>query len=323
MKKAFITGITGQDGSYLTEQLLGKGYEVWGMTRRTSTINTTNITHLLGNPRLKLVTGDLADSARIDSLIKDIQPDEVYNLGAMSHVRVSFDNPVYTGDIDGLGALRFLDAIKNYGKKEAKFYQASTSELFGSKPHCPQNESTPFNPASPYSVAKLYAHNITLNYRESYGMFACCGILFNHESPRRDPTMVTGKIIKSAVNILLGKQNILYLGNLEAKRDWGYAPEYTEMMWKILQQTTPQEYVIGTGETHTVKELLIETFEYLNLDYQKYVLTDKSLFRPTEVYELKADPSKAIKELGWNPKYHLKELVKVMIETELARSKSE
>jgi GDPmannose 4,6-dehydratase len=321
MKKAFITGITGQDGSYLAEQLLEKGYEVNGLVRRTSTINSTNITDILSNPRLKLHNGDLSDSLRLCQLIKEIQPDEVYNLAAMSHVRVSFDNPLYVGDINGLGVARLLEAIRLYGKKDTRFYQASTSELFGNSSISPQNEDTPFNPASPYSVAKLYAHYLVKNYRESYNMFACCGILFNHESSRRDPTMVTGKIVKGAVNILLGKQSFLYLGNLDSKRDWGYAPEYTEIIWKILQQPQPEEFVIGTGITHTVKELLIEAFTYLNLDYKKLVLTDKTLLRPTEVNELKADPSKAVKKLGWSPRYGLKELVKEMVDTELERQK--
>ena len=324
IKKALITGITGQDGSYLAELLLNKGYEVHGLIRRASTFNTERIDHLYedrheSDPKLFLHYGDLSDSGQLTNIIYNIQPDEIYNLAAQSHVRVSFDLPEYTGDISGLGTTRFLEAIKRSGIK-AKFYQASSSEMFGgSSP--PQNENTPFYPMSPYAIAKVYSYWMTVNYREAYGLFACNGILFNHESPRRGETFVTRKITRALARIKLGLQDKLYLGNLDAKRDWGYAREYVEAMWLMLQQDEPEDFVISTGETHSVKEFLTEAFEYANLDWQDYVVIDPKYFRPTEVDVLIGDSSKAQKKLGWKPKVRFKELVKIMVDADNEKEK--
>lgn len=320
MKKALITGITGQDGSYLADFLLYQGYEVHGIIRRASTFNTQRIEHLYQDPhspeaRLFLHYGDLADSEQLTNMIYNIQPDEIYHLGAQSHVRVSFDIPEYTGAITGIGTVRILEAIKRSGIK-TKFYEASSSEMFGSTPP-PQDESSPFRPRSPYAAAKVYAYWITVNYREGYQLFASNGILFNHESPRRGETFVTRKITRAIAQILAGKQKKLYLGNLEARRDWGYAPEYVECMWKILQQDHPDDFVIGTGESHSVKEFLQEAFGYAGLDWEKYVEIDQRYFRPTEVENLVADSTKAKKLLNWEPKISFKELVHIMVDSDL------
>ena len=320
MNKALITGITGQDGSYLAEFLLSKGYEVHGIIRRASTFNTARIDHLYTDPhqpeaKLLLHYGDLSDSTQLTNLIYDINPTEIYNLAAQSHVRVSFDMPEYTGDITGLGTTRLLEALRRSGIK-AKFYQASSSEMFGDAPP-PQNENTPFHPRSPYAAAKVYAYWMTVNYREGYNLFTCNGILFNHESPRRGQTFVTRKITKAIAEILAGRQQYLYLGNLEAKRDWGYAPEYVEAMWLILQQGKPCDYVLGTGESHSVREFLEEAFNYARLGWKEYVKTDPRYFRPTEVELLVADPSKALNELGWRAKVRFKELVRVMVDADM------
>lgn len=320
-KKALITGITGQDGSYLAELLLDKGYEVYGIVRRTSTITTDRINHIYQDPhekgaRLKLIYGDLSDASALNQIMKDVRPDEVYNLGAQSHVRVSFDIPEYTGDVVALGTLRLLDAIRESGIK-TRFYQASSSEMYGLVQAVPQNEETPFYPRSPYAVAKLYGHWITKNYRESYDMFACSGILFNHESPRRGETFVTRKITRAVARIKLNLQEDLYLGNLDAKRDWGYAKEYVEAMWLMLQQTKPDDYVIATGETHSVKEFLEAAFDHAQLDYKKFVKIDPKYFRPAEVDLLIGDASKAQKKLGWKPKVTFKELVKIMVDADI------
>ena len=320
IKKALITGITGQDGSYLTELLLSKGYEIHGLIRRASTFNTGRIDHLFVDPhethnRLYLHHGDLSDGARITNLLYDIKPDEIYNLGAQSHVRVSFDMPEYTGDIVGLGTTRLLEALKTSGIR-AKFYQASSSEMFGTSPP-PQNEKTPFCPRSPYAAAKVYAYWMTVNYREGYKLFACNGILFNHESPRRGETFVTRKITRAIARILAGKQKLVYLGNLEAKRDWGYAPEYVNAMWLTLQQDIPEDYVFGTGESHSVKEFLQEAFNYVGLDWKEYVRVDPKYLRPTEVDNLAADFKKAKQKLGWEPKVSFKDLVKIMVDVDM------
>ena len=320
MKRALITGITGQDGSYLAEFLLAKGYEVHGLIRRASTFNTDRIDHIYRDPhdpgaRLFLHYGDLSNGEQLTNLIYNIKPDEIYHLGAQSHVRVSFDMPEYTGDVTGLGTSRILEAIRRSGIK-TKFYQASSSEMFGAAPP-PQNEKTPFHPRSPYACAKLYAYWMTVNYRDGYGLFACNGILFNHESPRRGETFVTRKITRAVANILAGKQNKLYLGNLKAKRDWGYAPEYVEAMWLMLQQDKPDDYVIGTGEAYSVQEFLEAAFSYVDLDWREYVEIDPRYFRPTEVEFLLADPSKARKELGWEPKVRFEELVKIMVDADM------
>lgn len=320
MKRALITGITGQDGSYLAEFLLAKGYEVHGLIRRASTFNTDRIDHIYRDPhdptaRLFLHYGDLSNGEQLTNLIYNIKPDEIYHLGAQSHVRVSFDMPEYTGDVTGLGTSRILEAIRRSGIK-TKFYQASSSEMFGAAPP-PQNEKTPFHPRSPYACAKLYAYWMTVNYRDGYGLFACNGILFNHESPRRGETFVTRKITRAIANILAGKQNKLYLGNLKAKRDWGYAPEYVEAMWLMLQQDKPDDYVIGTGEAYSVQEFLEAAFSYVDLDWREYVEIDPRYFRPTEVEFLLADPSKARKELGWEPKVRFEELVKIMVDADM------
>jgi GDPmannose 4,6-dehydratase len=320
MRKALITGITGQDGSYLAEFLLYKGYEVHGIIRRSSTFNTNRIDHLYRDPhlpdtRLFLHYGDLSDSGQMTNIVYNIKPDEIYHLGAQSHVRVSFDLPEYTGDITGLGATRILEAIRRSGIK-TKFYQASSSEMFGDAP-VPQNEETPFRPLSPYAASKVYAYWMVRQYREAYNLFACNGILFNHESPRRGETFVTRKITRGLANIVAKKENKIYLGNLEAKRDWGYAPEYVEVMWLMLQQDKPDDYVIGTGETHSVKEFLEEAFSYLNLDWKKYVDADSRYFRPTEVENLRADTAKAREKLSWSPKISFKDLVKIMVDYDL------
>ncbi len=319
-KKALITGITGQDGSYLAEFLLSKGYEVHGIVRRASTFNTDRIDHIYVDhhvPGARFFThyGDLLDSGQLTNLIYNIQPDEIYHLGAQSHVRVSFDMPEFTGEVTGLGTTRLLEAVRRSGIK-TKFYQASSSEMFGNAP-APQNEETPFRPRSPYAVAKVYAYWMVNNYREGYNMFACNGILFNHESPRRGETFVTRKITRAVARIKFGLENKLYLGNLEAKRDWGYAPEYVEAMWLMLQQDRPEDFVIATGETHSVKEFLEEAFSYVGLDWQEYVEIDPQYFRPTEVELLQGDASKARKKLGWEPKVTFKELVRIMVDADV------
>jgi GDPmannose 4,6-dehydratase len=320
MKKALITGITGQDGSYLAELLLSKGYEVHGIIRRSSTFNTSRIDHIYVDPhsvgaRLFLHYGDLSDSEQISNIIFNIKPDEVYHLGAQSHVKVSFDIPTYTTDITALGSTRLLETIRESGKK-VKFYQASSSEMFGlARP--PQNEETRFSPRSPYACAKVYAYWMTVNYRDGFDIFACNGVLFNHESPRRGETFVTKKITQGVANIVAGKQRTLYLGNLKAKRDWGYAPEYVESMWKILQQKSPRDYVIGTGHTHSVREFVSLAFKYAGLDYKKYIKFDKRYLRPTEVDRLAADCKKARKHLDWKPKISLPGLVKIMVDADM------
>lgn len=321
MKKALITGITGQDGSYLAELLLEKGYEVHGIIRRSSSFNTERIEHLYSDPhindvRMFLHYGDLSDSSNLSRLLEKIQPDEIYNLAAQSHVRVSFDMPEYTADVVGLGTIRILDAIKETHIK-TKFYQASTSELYGKVVETPQTEKTPFYPRSPYACAKLYSYWITVNYRESYDMYACNGILFNHESPRRGETFVTKKITHAIAKILKKEQDKLYLGNLDAKRDWGYAKDYVEAMWLMLQQEKADDYVIATGETHSVKEFLDEAFGLVGLDWKKYVEIDPRYYRPAEVDLLLGDPTKAKEKLGWKPKTTFKELVKIMLEYDL------
>ena len=320
MKRALITGITGQDGSYLAEFLLKKGYEVHGLIRRASTFNTERIDHLYTDPhdpktKIYLHYGDLSDSGQLTNLIYNIQPEEIYHLGAQSHVRVSFDMPEYTGDITGIGTTRMLEAIRRSGIK-TKFYQASSSEMFGSSPP-PQNEDTPFKPRSPYAAAKVYAFWIVANYREAYQVFACNGILFNHESPRRGETFVTRKITRALARIKCGFENKLYLGNLDAKRDWGFAGDYVEAMWLMLQQDESDDYVIATGESHSVKEFLEEAFSYQGLDWKDYVKIDPRYFRPTEVGYLQGDASKARKKLGWQPKVHFKELIKLMVDADL------
>ncbi len=322
-KKALITGITGQDGSYLTELLLGKGYEVYGIIRRSSTFNTERIDHIYQDPhelgrRLHLVYGDLNDASSLNKILRDVEPDEIYNLGAQSHVRVSFDIPEYTAEVGGLGTLRLLEAIRETGLQKTRFYQASSSELFGKVQEVPQRETTPFYPRSPYGVAKLYAYWITVNYRESYGLFACNGILFNHESGRRGETFVTRKITRAAASIKLGLQDKLYLGNLDAKRDWGHAQDFVQAMWLMLQQDDPDDYVIATGETHSVREFLDEAFGHLDLDWKQYVEIDPRYFRPAEVDLLIGDSSKARQKLGWEPKITFKELARMMVEADLA-----
>ncbi len=329
MKKALITGITGQDGSYLAEILLEKGYEVHGVIRRASTFNTSRIDHLYRDPhvngvRLFLHYGDLADSVQMVKLLYELQPDEIYNLGAQSHVRVSFDIPEYTGDVDGLGALRILEAIREAGLvKKVRYYQASSSEMFGKVQEVPQVETTPFWPRSPYACAKVYAYWLTVNYRESYKLHASNGILFNHESPRRGETFVTRKITRAATRIKLGLQDALYLGNLDAKRDWGFAKEYVEMMWLMLQQDQPDDYVVATNETHSVREFCEAVFEHLGLDWEKYVKYDARYERPAEVELLIGDPAKARKQLGWEPKVGFRELVKIMVEADMRMAEEE
>lgn len=329
-KKALITGITGQDGSYLAELLLEKGYEVHGLVRRSSSVVRTRIDHLL-NPapyaqsgRLHLHYGDLADSVALVKLLYALQPDEIYNLAAQSHVRVSFDVPEYTADITGVGAGRILEAIVEAGiGKKVRFYQASSSEMFGRVQQVPQTELTPFWPRSPYGCAKAFAYHLTVNYRESYGIHASNGILFNHESPRRGENFVTRKITRAATRIKVGLEESLTLGNLEAKRDWGFAKEYVEMMWLMLQQDEPDDYVVATNETHTVREFCEEAFGLLGLDWEKYVRYDKRFERPSEVDLLIGDPAKAARKLGWRPKVKFKELVKLMVESDLELAKRE
>ena len=326
MKKALITGITGQDGSYLAELLLNKGYTVHGLIRRASTFNTERIDHLYRDfhdpaARIHLYYGDLSVSGQLTDLLHDIQPDEIYHLGAQSHVRVSFDMPEYTGDVTGLGTLRLLEAIRKTGIK-TKFYQASSSEMFGAAPP-PQNELTPFQPQSPYAAAKVYAYYIVRNYRDAYKLFACNGILFNHESPRRGETFVTRKVTRAATRIKLGLQDKLYLGNLDAKRDWGFAGDYVEAMWLMLQQEKPDDLVIATGETHSVKEFVEKVFRKLNLDYQKHVIIDPKYFRPTEVDVLLGDSSKAKNILGWKPRVGFDQLIDMMIEADMEQASKE
>ncbi|MDH5266128.1 MAG: GDP-mannose 4,6-dehydratase [Candidatus Bathyarchaeota archaeon] len=322
MKKALITGITGQDGSYLAEFLLSKGYEVHGIIRRASTFNTARIDHIYVDPhepyaRLFLHYGDLSDSEQVSNIIYNVKPDEVYHLGAQSQVRVSFDIPEYTGNITALGTTRILEAIKNSGNK-IKFYQASSSEMFGNSSP-PQSEETPFRPRSPYAIAKLYAYWATVNYREGYNMFTSNGILFNHESPRRGETFLTRKVSRAIANILAGKQKVLYLGNLDAKRDWGYAPEYVEVMWRILQLDEPEDFVMGTGEAHSVREFVEKALSYVDLRFEKHVEIDPRYFRPTETEELVADPGKAEKRLGWEPKIKFEDLMKVMVDADMRK----
>jgi GDPmannose 4,6-dehydratase len=329
MKKALITGITGQDGSYLAELLLSKGYEVHGIIRRASTFNTSRIDHLYSDPhvngvRLFLHYGDLADSVQMVKLLYELQPDEIYNLGAQSHVRVSFDIPEYTGDVDGLGAQRILEAIREAGLvKKVRYYQASSSEMYGKVQEVPQTEKTPFWPRSPYGCAKAYAYYLTVNYRESYNIHASNGILFNHESPRRGETFVTRKITRAATRIKVGLQDSLYLGNVDAQRDWGYAKEYVEMMWLMLQQDKPDDYVVATNETHSVSEFCEAAFGHVGLDWKKYVKHDARYERPAEVELLIGDPSKAAKQLGWKPNVRFKELVKIMVDHDLDLAKRE
>jgi GDPmannose 4,6-dehydratase len=320
-KKALITGITGQDGSYLAELLLAQGYEVHGLIRRASTFNTRRIDHIYRDPlngeqvKLFLHYGDVTSSGSLLDIIYDARPDEIYHLAAQSHVRVSFDMPEYTGDVTGLGTIRILQAIKKSGV-QTRFYQASSSEMFGSASP-PQNENTPFVPQSPYAAAKLYSYWVTRNYREGYQLFASNGILFNHESPRRGETFVTRKITRAVAAIKAGTQEHLYLGNLDAKRDWGYAPDYVAAMWKMLQHDTPDDFVIGTGEAHSVREFLDEAFGYVGLDWHDYVQINPRYFRPTEVDYLLSDPSKARKVLGWEPRIFFRDLVRIMVDADL------
>lgn len=322
-KTAFITGISGQDGSYLAELLLSKGYAVHGLVRRSSAFNRDRIEELLkeksGNSKFFLHYGDLNDFSSLSRLIENTRPDEIYNLGAQSHVRISFDIPEYTMDVVGLGAARILEILRR-SKSKTKFYQASSSEMFGNTPVIPQNEKTPFNPQSPYAIAKVMAHQATVNYRNGYGIFACNGILFNHESPRRGENFVTRKITQGIAEILAKKRDMILLGNLEAKRDWGYAPEYVEAMWRMLQQEKPDDYVIATGETHTIREFLDEAFGLVGIrDYQKYIGIDPVYYRPNEVHLLKGDPRKAKETLGWEPKTKFKDLVKIMMKADLEK----
>ena len=323
MKKALVTGITGQDGSYLAELLLSKGYEVHGIIRRSSSFNTGRIDHLYQDPHLNgrtlfLHYGDLSDGSSLIKLVYDIQPDEIYNLAAQSHVRVSFDAPEFTGDVDALGAMRLLEAIHLTGlDRKTRFYQASTSELFGLVQEVPQRETTPFYPRSPYAVAKLYAYWAVRNYREAYGVFASNGILFNHESPRRGETFVTRKITRAVGRIKMGLQDKLYMGNVDSLRDWGFAGDYVEGMWRILQHDRPDEFVLATGEMHSVREFLEMAFQRVGLDWEKFVECDSRYLRPTEVDQLLGDASKARRELGWEPKVKFPELVAMMVDADL------
>lgn len=324
-KRALITGITGQDGSYLSELLLAKGYEVHGIIRRSSTINTDRIDHLYQDPHLPetklfLHYGDLTDGTTLGRILEAVQPNEVFNLGAQSHVRVSFDSPEYTVDAVGMGTLRLLEALRDYQQRndrEIRFYQAGSSEMYGLVQAVPQNEDTPFYPRSPYACAKVYAHWQTINYRESYGIFACNGILFNHESPRRGETFVTRKITRAIARIVASQQKKLYLGNLDSKRDWGYAKDYVEAMWLMLQQEKPDDYVVSTGETHSVREFLEAAFAYVNLNWEDYVEIDPRYFRPAEVDLLLGDCTKAKQKLGWEPKVTFKDLVELMVDADL------
>ena len=326
-KRALITGITGQDGSFLAEVLLRKGYEVFGVIRRSSSFNTGRIDHLYHDPhelaaKLKLVYGDLNDSSSLNKILRSVEPDEIYNLGAQSHVRVSFEIPEYTGEVTALGTTRILEAIREVGIKP-KFYQASSSELYGKVVETPQTEKTPFYPRSPYACAKAYAYYITVNYRESYGLFACNGILFNHESERRGETFVTRKITRAATRIKLGLQHKLFLGNLEARRDWGYAGDYVEAMWLMLQAEVAGDFVIATGECHSVQEFVEETFGLLNLDWREFVAIDPRYFRPAEVDLLQGDSAKARKVLGWQPRVGFKALVRLMVDHDLKIAEQE
>jgi len=328
MKKALITGITGQDGSYLAELLLQKGYEVHGVIRRASSFNTSRIDHIYNDPHAKgnltLHYGDLADSVQMVKLLYDLKPDEIYNLGAQSHVRVSFDIPEYTGDVTGLSAVRLLEAVREAGlTRDVRFYQASSSEMFGKVHEVPQRETTPFHPRSPYGCAKVFAYWLTVNYREAYNLHASNGILFNHESPRRGETFVTRKITRAATRIKMGLQDELYLGNLDAQRDWGYAKEYVEVMWLMLQQDKPDDYVCATGETHTIREFCQECFGLLGLDWEKYVKYDTRYERPSEVELLIGDPAKLKKQIGWEPKTKFKDLVRIMTEADLELARRE
>ena len=326
MKKALITGITGQDGSYLAELLLDKGYEVHGIIRRSSSFNTQRIAHIFEdihnpNPKLKLHYGDLTDASRLEKIIEITEPDEVYNLGAQSHVKISFDEPVYTAETVGMGALKMLEAIRNVsgGSQRIKIYQASSSEIFGKVKEVPQNEETPFYPRSPYACAKVHAFHQIVNYREAYDMHASNGILFNHESPRRGETFVTRKITRGLARIIAGVDKKLYLGNLDAKRDWGYAKDFVEAMWLILQQKEPDDYVIATGKTWSVKDFLDKAFAVVNMDWKDYVVFDERYLRPTEVDMLIGDSSKAKHKLGWEAKTSFDELVKIMVESDLKK----
>jgi GDPmannose 4,6-dehydratase len=325
--KALITGITGQDGSFLTELLLEKGYTVHGVIRRTSSFNTQRIDHLYQDPhipgtRMFLDHGDLSDSTSLNTILRQVVPDEIYNLGAQSHVRVSFDVPEYTTDVTAVGTVRILEAIRELGIRP-KFYQASSSEMFGKVVETPQTETTPFYPRSPYACAKVFAYHTTVNYREAYGLFACNGILFNHESERRGETFVTRKITRAATRIKMGLQDKLFLGNLDAKRDWGYAKDYVEAMWLMMQAEKSDDYVIATGETHSVKEFVQEVFSYLDMDWKEYVKIDPWYYRPSEVDLLQGDPTKARKELGWEPKVGFHELVRLMVDHDLGIAKEE
>ncbi len=327
MTRALITGITGQDGSYLAELLLEKRYDVYGVIRRSSSFNTARIESIYTdphepNPRLTLVYGDLTDASSLNHILRRVQPDEIYNLAAQSHVRVSFDVPEYTADVTGLGTLRLLEAIRETGITP-RFYQASSSEMYGATLEIPQRETTPFYPRSPYACSKVFAFHTVRNYREAYGLFACNGILFNHESPRRGETFVTRKITRAAARIKLGLQETLYLGNLEAKRDWGYAPEYVEAMWRMLQAEAPEDYVIATGESHSVREFVEEAFGHLGLDWEAHVKQDPRYLRPTEVDALIGDAGKAKRLLGWQPKTTFKELVRLMVEADLELARKE
>ena len=327
MKKAFITGITGQDGSYLADLLLSKGYEVHGLVRRSSRYAIGSHEGALHNEqaateKLYLYYGDLSDFSSIMRVVSEVRPDEVYNLAAMSDVRVSFDIPEYTSDISGLGALRVIEAVRQSGRPETKIYQASTSELYGKVVETPQSETTPFRPQSPYAIAKQLAHEMCANYRGSYGMFIASGILFNHESPRRGPNFLTRKITRGVADIMLGRNRKIYLGNLDAKRDWGYAPEYVDAMWRMLQQDTPEDFVIATGETHSVREFLEEAFAIAGKKWEDHVEIRKELFRPSEVDVLIGDPSKAKAKLGWEPKVKFKELVRILLEADLEMAKT-
>jgi GDPmannose 4,6-dehydratase len=327
MKKALITGITGQDGSYLAELLLSKGYEVHGIIRRASTFNTERIDHLYQDPHINGVQlflhyGDISDSTNLIKLLYRIQPEEIYHLAAQSHVRVSFDIPEYTGDVTGLGTIRILEAIRETGSK-ARFYQASSSEMYGKVHEVPQRETTPFYPRSPYGAAKVYSYWLTVNYRESYGMFACNGILFNHESPRRGETFVTRKVTRAAARIKAGLEDKVYLGNLDAKRDWGYAKEYVEAMWLILQQDEPDDYVVATGEAHSVREFVEEAFSHAGLDWRKHVEIDSKYYRPAEVDLLVGDASKAKRKLGWEAKTKFKDIVRLMVDADMALAEKE
>jgi GDP-mannose 4,6-dehydratase len=324
-KRALITGITGQDGSYLSELLLEKGYEVHGIIRRGSSFNTERIDHIYKDPhnpdtRLFLHYGDLTDGTTLRRILEEVKPVEIYNLGAQSHVRVSFDSPEYTVDTVGMGVLRLLEAIRDYQQRtgiEVRFYQAGSSEMFGKVLEIPQKETTPFYPRSPYACAKVYGHWQTINYRESYGLFACNGILFNHESPRRGPTFVTRKITRALARIVKGKQKEIYLGNLDSKRDWGYAKDYVRAMWLMLQHSEPDDYVVATNETHSIREFLDIAFGHVNLDWQNYVKFDQRYLRPAEVDILIGDPAKAKEKLGWEPSITFEELVKLMVDSDL------